>query len=57
MTRWLGSHRAAVAFQTTLRASASLAVTYLSHELFEKRFLRLKRLFETPKARSRRLRF
>jgi peptidoglycan/LPS O-acetylase OafA/YrhL len=47
LTRWLGSHGAAVALQATLGASASLAVAYLSYELFEKRFLRLKRLFQT----------
>ena len=46
---WLGSHSAAVALQATLGASASLALAYLSYELFEKRFLRLKRLFETAK--------
>jgi len=47
LTRWLGSHGAAVALQATLGASASLAIAYLSYELFEKRFLRLKRLFGT----------
>ena len=45
----LGSHSAAVALQATLGASASLALAYLSYELFEKRFLRLKRLFATAK--------
>jgi peptidoglycan/LPS O-acetylase OafA/YrhL len=49
LARWLGSHGAAVALQATLGASASLAVAYLSYELFEKRFLRLKRLFAMAK--------
>jgi peptidoglycan/LPS O-acetylase OafA/YrhL len=47
LARWLGSHGAAVALQAILGASASLAMAYLSYELFEKRFLRLKRLFRT----------
>jgi peptidoglycan/LPS O-acetylase OafA/YrhL len=47
--RWLGSHGAAVALQATLGVSASLALAYLSYEFFEKRFLRLKRRFETAK--------
>ena len=46
---WLGSHGAAVVMQATLGASASLALAYLSYEVFEKRRLRLKRLFETVK--------
>ncbi|HXW15933.1 MAG TPA: acyltransferase [Terriglobia bacterium] len=46
LARWLGSHGAAVALQATLGATASLAVAYVSYELFEKRFLRLKRLFQ-----------
>lgn len=46
---WLGSHLAAVALQATLGMFASLAVAYLSYELFEKRFLRLKRLFGTAR--------
>jgi len=47
LAQWLGSHSAAVAVQATLGASASLALAYLSYELYEKRFLRLKRLFKT----------
>jgi peptidoglycan/LPS O-acetylase OafA/YrhL len=47
--RWLGSHLAAVALQAALGVSISLAVAYLSYELFEKRFLRLKRLFPATK--------
>jgi peptidoglycan/LPS O-acetylase OafA/YrhL len=46
LTRWLGSHGAAVAILAVLGGSASLALAYLSYELFEKRFLGLKRLFE-----------
>ena len=51
---WLGSHLAAVALQATLGMSASLAVAYLSYEFFEKRFLRMKRLFETHKEPTQR---
>jgi peptidoglycan/LPS O-acetylase OafA/YrhL len=46
---WLGSHLAAVALQATLGMFASLALAYLSYEFFEKRFLRMKRRFETAK--------
>jgi peptidoglycan/LPS O-acetylase OafA/YrhL len=53
LAHWLGSHLAAVALQATLGMSASLALAYLSYELFEKRFLRLKRLFETAKEPQR----
>jgi peptidoglycan/LPS O-acetylase OafA/YrhL len=49
LARGLGSHGAAVALQATLGALASLGVAYLSYELVEKRFLKLKRLFETAK--------
>ncbi|MBV8505913.1 MAG: acyltransferase [Alphaproteobacteria bacterium] len=49
LAHWFGSHWAAVALQATVGASASLALAYLSYELFEKRFLRLKRLFERSK--------
>ena len=49
LASWIGSHGAAVALQATLGVSASLALAYLSYEFFEKRFLRLKRLFQTAK--------
>jgi peptidoglycan/LPS O-acetylase OafA/YrhL len=49
LARLLGSHGAAVALQATLGASASLGIAYLSYELFEKRFLQLKPLFEAAK--------
>src|ERR1700737_2568555 len=49
LAHWLRSHGAAVALQATLGASASLAMAYLSYEFFERRFLALKRLFETAK--------
>ena len=42
----LGSHMAAVALQVTLGVSVSLALAYLSYELYEKRFLGLKRFFD-----------
>lgn len=47
LARRLGSHAAAVALQATVGMLASLAVAYLSYELFEKQFLGLKRLFAT----------
>ena len=46
LARWLGSHGAAVAIQATLGILVSLVLAYLSYEFFEKRLLRLKRLFE-----------
>jgi peptidoglycan/LPS O-acetylase OafA/YrhL len=45
----LGSHGLAVALQATLGILISVVLAYLSYELFEKRFLRLKRGFETAK--------
>jgi peptidoglycan/LPS O-acetylase OafA/YrhL len=35
--------------QAALGVSVSLALAYLSYEFFEKRFLRLKRMFEREK--------
>ena len=49
LARWLGSHGAAVALQATLGALVSLAIAYVSYEFFEKRFLALKRFFETKR--------
>ena len=43
----LGSHGLAVALQATLGILISVALAYLSYELFEKRFLGLKHRFET----------
>lgn len=49
LARWLGSHTIAVVLQAALGAAASIAIAYVSYELFEKRFLELKRRFEAPK--------
>jgi peptidoglycan/LPS O-acetylase OafA/YrhL len=49
LAHWLRSHLAAVMLQATLGAAVSMALAYLSYELFEKRFLRLKRLFEVKR--------
>ena len=49
LAQWLGSHGLAVALQATLGISISVVLAYLSYELFEKRFLSLKRRFETAK--------
>jgi peptidoglycan/LPS O-acetylase OafA/YrhL len=43
----LGSHGLAVALQATLGIALSVALAYLSYELFEKQFLKLKRKFDT----------
>jgi peptidoglycan/LPS O-acetylase OafA/YrhL len=53
LARWLGSHGGAVALQATLGALASLVLAYVSYELFERRFLNLKRLFTTAKEPTR----
>ena len=49
LARWVGSHGVALALQATLGVLVSLAIAYLSYEFFEKRFLKLKRLFETSR--------
>ena len=56
LANWLGSHSLAVALQATLGVSASLAIAYLSYELYEKRFLRLKRFYATGEEPSPRRR-
>jgi len=43
----LGSHSAAVMLQAIVGSAVSLAVAYLSYHLFERRFLLLKRRFES----------
>jgi peptidoglycan/LPS O-acetylase OafA/YrhL len=53
LTAWLGSHGAAIALQATLGAAASIAIAYVSYELFEKRFLGLKRFYATAKEPAR----
>ena len=52
LARWLGSHGAAVALQATLGVALSLIIAYVSYEYFEKRFLRLKRLFAARESAS-----
>lgn len=45
LARAVGSHTLAVAIQAALGIAVSLAIAWLSYELFEKHFLRLKRLW------------
>lgn len=49
LTAWLGSHGAAIALQATLGAAVSVVIAYASYELFEKRFLGLKRFYSSAK--------
>ena len=46
VSRWLGSHLVAVLAQGAAGMLASAAIAYASYELFEKRFLSLKRYFD-----------
>jgi peptidoglycan/LPS O-acetylase OafA/YrhL len=48
----IGSHLGAVALQASAGMAASVAVAYLSYELFEKRFLALKDLWTSKTVRS-----
>ena len=45
LARVVGSHTLAVAIQAILGMAASMAIAWLSYELFEKRFLELKRFW------------
>ncbi len=49
LARWLGSHGAAVALQALAGMAVSIGVAYASYHLLEKRFLSLKRLFESAR--------
>jgi peptidoglycan/LPS O-acetylase OafA/YrhL len=49
LARVVGSHTLAVAIQATVGMAASMAVAWLSYELFEKRFLQLKRFWPSRK--------
>lgn len=47
--RWVGSHTVAVALQATAGIGLSIAVAYLSYQLVEKQFLKLKGHFESSR--------
>jgi len=51
LARAVGSHPVAVAIQAVGGIGVSMAVAWLSYELFEKRFLRLKRFWHSPARR------
>jgi peptidoglycan/LPS O-acetylase OafA/YrhL len=52
LAQWVGSHGLAVALQAAAGMAASLAIAYVSYELFEKRILKLKGFFGTKNARA-----
>jgi peptidoglycan/LPS O-acetylase OafA/YrhL len=49
LARAVGSHTLAVVIQATVGMAASMAVAWISYELFEKRFLQLKRFWPSKK--------
>jgi peptidoglycan/LPS O-acetylase OafA/YrhL len=53
LARAVGSHTLAVALQAAGGMAASLAVAWLSYQLFERRFLELKRLWPTDAVNGR----
>jgi peptidoglycan/LPS O-acetylase OafA/YrhL len=50
VTRWVGSHLLAVVLQALVGIGASLAVAIVSYDVFESRFLALKRFWAPPVA-------